>query len=77
MKKLIALLLAVVMVFGLVACGGNTTPETTKPAETTPSAGKKTVKVDKGIVAAAVATVVGAAASLAFGIANAIKKRKK
>ncbi len=37
MKKLIALLLAVVMVFGLVACG-NDTPETTAPdgGETTP-----------------------------------------
>lgn len=37
MKKIIAMLLAVVMMFGLVACGGNTTPETqapeTKPAE--------------------------------------------
>ena len=31
MKKLLALLLAVVMVFGLVACGGDT-PETTAPA---------------------------------------------
>ncbi len=29
MKKLIAMLLAVVMVFGLVACGNNDTPETT------------------------------------------------
>lgn len=37
MKKLIALLLAVVMVFGLVACGGDKTPETTAPSgETTP-----------------------------------------
>ena len=44
MKKLIALLLAVVMVFGLVACGGNTTPETTKPAETTPTAGNETTE---------------------------------
>ena len=32
-KKLLALLLAVVMVFGLVACGGEKTPETTAPAE--------------------------------------------
>ena len=32
MKKLIALLLAAVMVFGLVACGGEKTPETTAPA---------------------------------------------
>ena len=29
MKKLIALILAMVMVFGLVACGGETAPETT------------------------------------------------
>ena len=44
MKKLIALLLAVVMVLGLVACGGNTTPETTKPAgnETTPAGNETT-----------------------------------
>ena len=34
-KKLLALLLAVVMVFGLVACG-ETTTETTAPVETTP-----------------------------------------
>ena len=35
MKKLIALLLACVMVLGLVACGGNA-PETTAPADGTP-----------------------------------------
>ena len=35
MKKLIAMLLACVMVLGLVACGGNT-PETTAPADNTP-----------------------------------------
>ena len=34
MKKLIALLLAVVMVLGLVACGGSKAPETTAPAGT-------------------------------------------
>lgn len=34
MKKLIAMLLAVVMVIGLAACGGSTTPETQAPAET-------------------------------------------
>ena len=34
MKKLIALLLAVVMVLGLVACGGSNAPETTAPAAT-------------------------------------------
>ena len=56
MKKLIALLLAVVMVLGLVACGGDTTPETTKPqsgnndattpAETQPAEAQKiTLKV--------------------------------
>ena len=32
MKKLIAMLLALVMVLGLVACGGEKTPETTSPA---------------------------------------------
>ena len=43
MKKLIALLLAMVMVIGLVACGGSTTKETqapaTAPAETAAPAG--------------------------------------
>ena len=34
MKKLLSLVLAVVMVFGLVACGGNGGSETTAPAET-------------------------------------------
>ena len=37
MKKLLALVLAVVMVLGLVACGGNTTPTTTAPAQANPS----------------------------------------
>ena len=40
MKKLIALLLACVMVLGLVACGGNDVPETTDPnagGDTTPA----------------------------------------
>ena len=45
--------------------------------EATPAAGKKPLTVDKGIVAAAVATVVGAAAGLTFGIVKALKKRKK
>ena len=33
MKKLLSLVLAVVMVLGLVACGGGNTPETTAPVE--------------------------------------------
>ncbi|MBQ7099563.1 MAG: acid shock protein, partial [Oscillospiraceae bacterium] len=37
MKKLLSLVLAVVMVLGLVACGGNA-PETTAPVETNPAA---------------------------------------
>ena len=45
--------------------------------EAAPAAGKKPLTVDKGIVAAAVATVVGAAAGLTFGIVKALKKRKK
>ena len=48
-KKLLALLLAVVMVFGLVACGGNTTPETTAPTtpvETTPVETEPAVESD-------------------------------
>ena len=46
MKKLLSLVLAVIMVLGLVACGGNA-PETTAPdagnagtGETTPVAGE-------------------------------------
>ena len=35
MKKLLSLVLAVVMVLGLVACGGGNTSETTAPVETT------------------------------------------
>ena len=38
MKKLIAMLLAMVMVLGLVACGGNTAPETEAPAVEAPKA---------------------------------------
>ena len=37
MKKLIAMLLAMVMVLGLVACGGNTAPETEAPAVEAPA----------------------------------------
>ena len=44
MKKLIALLLACVMVLGLVACGGEKTPETTTPkAEDTTPAGPEAI----------------------------------
>ncbi len=32
MKKLLALILAAVMVFGLAACGGKTDPTTTDPS---------------------------------------------
>ena len=38
MKKLIAMLLALVMVFGLVACGGSTTEETKAPEAAAPEA---------------------------------------
>ena len=34
MKKMLALLLALVMVLGLAACGGSSAKETTAPAET-------------------------------------------
>ena len=37
MKKLIALMLALVMVLGLVACGGNDAPATEAPADDTPA----------------------------------------
>ncbi len=37
MKKILAMLLALVMVLGLVACGSETTPTTTAPAQTNPS----------------------------------------
>ena len=46
MKKFISLLLALVMVLGLVACGGNDTPETTQPVETTPNVGGETTPVE-------------------------------
>ena len=37
MKKIIAMLLAIVMVLGLAACGGDKAPETTAPqGDTTP-----------------------------------------
>ena len=46
MKKLVALLLALVMVFGLVACAGNEEPAATEPGATEPAAeGGKTYKV--------------------------------
>lgn len=42
MKKYIALLLALVMVLGLAACGGSPTPTTTAPKETQPAANNTT-----------------------------------
>ena len=40
MKKALALLLVVVMVLGLVACGGSQKPADTKPADTKPADAK-------------------------------------
>ena len=37
MKKIIALLLALVMVFGLVACGNSNTPSSQAPGSQAPS----------------------------------------
>lgn len=45
MKKILALVLALVMVMGLVACGGNTT-ETTKAPEETKAPGETTAPVE-------------------------------
>ena len=44
MKKLLSLVLAVVMVLGLVACGGGNAPETTAPVETTTPAAVETTE---------------------------------
>ena len=57
MKKIIALLLAIVMVMGLVACGGDKTPETTKPQAgnndaTTPAVVEPTNEPDTIVVMA-------------------------
>jgi len=53
MKKFIALLLAMIMVLSLVACGGNTTPATDAPAApaapATPDAPKATEAADKAV----------------------------
>ena len=38
MKKILALVLALVMCFAMVACGGNDEPEVTTPAATEPGA---------------------------------------
>ena len=51
MKKIIALVLALVMVMGLVACGGNA-PETTAPQagnETTPAAPETTAPAAEAV----------------------------
>ena len=47
MKKILALLLAAIMVIGLAACGGTTTPDTTKPTgdDSTDEVTKVTLKV--------------------------------
>ena len=48
MKKLIALLLAAVMVLGLTACGGGSTPTTTAAPATTASGGTGTTAAPSG-----------------------------
>ena len=63
MKKIIALVLALVMVMGLVACGGNA-PETTAPVagnETTPAAPETTAPVAEAV------TIKVAAIETAYG----------
>ena len=48
MKKILALLLALVMVLGLAACGGETAKETEAPAETAaPAEGGEEVSAEK------------------------------
>lgn len=53
MKKVLALLLALVMVFGLVACGGDTTADTSTPADTGDAAADTGDTADTGDDAAA------------------------
>ena len=82
MKKLIALLLACVMVLGLVACGGNA-PETTAPAdgttpaESTPAVSEVAYKVamitDYGDITDQSFNQTTWEAVMAFGEANGIK----
>ena len=62
MKKIIALVLALVMVLGLVACGGE------KPAETTaPNAGNESTPVETTAPAAEAVTIKVAAIETAYG----------
>ena len=63
MKKIIAMLLAVAMMFALVACGGNTTTET-KPAETKPAEVKTETPATE---AAEAVTIKVAAIETAYG----------
>ena len=85
MKKIIALLLAVVMVLGLAACGGEKTPETTAPKgdapettapqgdapETTPVAQDVTIKV--AAIETAYGSQIWADVAAAFTEATGIK----
>ena len=54
MKKLIALLLAVVMVMGLAACGSKTTTETKAPTEAKVDAPATEAKTDAPAAAGSV-----------------------
>ena len=57
MKKLIAMLLAVVMVLGLVACGGNNTPATEAPAANEGDAATEAAEMTAEEIAAAEAEI--------------------
>ena len=78
MKKIIALMLALVMVLGLVACGGEKAPETTAPAgndapETTAPAAAEPVTIKVAAIETAYGSQVWADVAAAFTAATGIE----
>ena len=75
MKKLIAMLLALVMVLGLVACGGNTAPAATEAPKAEAPATEAPTETDapKGGCKSSVMGV----ASLLVAMAAAVAMKKK
>ena len=78
MKKIIALMLALVMVLGLVACGGEKAPETTAPAgndapETTAPAAAEPVTIKVAAIETAFGSQVWADVAASFTDATVIE----
>ena len=67
MKKIIALLLSLVMILSLAACGGEKAPETTAPPATEPVAGEDTTPVETDPMAELIAAAQAEGTLVVYG----------